>query len=95
MNSWILITLIIGVIAAIIGVIVFYTLLKKQKEGTAKETDYRAFFILGISFLPMGILFAVSVNIGFIGIAVLGLIYLIIGLKNRDKWNKKGGIKNK
>ena len=89
MNSWILITLIIGVIVAIIGVIVFYTLQKKQKEGTAKETDYRAFFILGISFLPMGILFAISVNIGFIGITVLGLIYLMIGLKNRDKWNKK------
>ena len=89
MNIWILISLLIGVIVAIIGVIVFYTLQKKQKEGASKETDYRAFFIIGISFLPMGILFAVLVNIGFIGIAVLGLIYLITGLKNRDKWNKK------
>lgn len=51
------------------------------------ETNYKAFFIMGTSFLPLGIvLSAATDNPGLMGISGLGVAYLAIGLKNRDKW---------
>ena len=49
----------------------------KQKQRNA---NYRAFFILGISFLPIGI---ATANPAFM---VLGLVFLAISLINRKKW---------
>jgi hypothetical protein len=76
--------------AIIMGTILFFLLAgiivviavavgKKQKS----ETDYRMFFILGAAFLPIGV---ATGNYGFLGLAI---IYIIIGLKNKDKWKKK------
>jgi len=83
MNYWILLTILI---ASIVGVFVLFVMQKKKKDGSYKEQDYRAFFVMGICFLPMGIIFATSISPAFIGIIVLGLLYMIIGLANRDKW---------
>jgi len=90
MSEWILLTIILGAIAVIVGVFVLFMMMqKKKKDGTYKEPDYRAFFIMGICFLPMGIIFTSSVNPGFVGFIGLGIIYMAIGLANRDKWKKK------
>ena len=89
MNSWMLITILLGVIAVIIGVIVLFVMQKKKKEGTYKEPDYRSFFIMGISFLPMGIIFTAVISPAFISFIALGVLYMLIGLSNRDKWIKK------
>ena len=83
----ILVTLIIGLI--LIGVLVAIFLWKRKSEGISKEPDYRAFFIMGICFLPMGILLSTSITPGFIGFAGLGIVYMAIGLANRDKWKKQ------
>jgi hypothetical protein len=83
----ILFTIIIGLI--VVGVLVAILLWKlRHEEKPKEEPDYRAFFIMGICFLPLGIIFSVSVSFGFLGIAVLGLIYMAIGLANKDKWKK-------
>jgi NhaP-type Na+/H+ or K+/H+ antiporter len=51
------------------------------------EPNYKAFFIMGITFLSLGItLSAATENPGLIGISGLGVAYIAIGLKNRDKW---------
>jgi len=90
MNEWILLTIILGAIAVIVGVFVLFMMMqKKKKDGTYKEPDYRAFFIMGICFLPMGIIITSSVNPGFVGFIGIGIIYMAIGLANRDKWKKK------
>ena len=49
--------------------------------------DYKALFILGISFIGVGVVFLAAVNKA-IGIAfiAMSIIYMIIGLKNKDKW---------
>jgi uncharacterized membrane protein YoaK (UPF0700 family) len=89
MEYWILLTILLGLIAVIVGISVLYIMQKKKKEGTYKEPDYRAFFIMGICFLPMGIIFTSSINPGFIGFIGLGIVYMAIGLANRDKWKKE------
>ena len=81
-----LVLTVILIIALIVGIIFTIFVLKKKKEGTYKEPDYRAFLIMGICFLPMGIIFTTTVNPGFIGFIGLGIVYMAIGLANRDKW---------
>ena len=83
--------LVIGIVVTLLLVVV---LRKRKREGKAEETDYRAFFIMGVAFLPTG--FAMMMVYFFaeipfeIGLPLfaLGLICLIVGLANRDKWNK-------
>jgi len=77
------------VITAAFGIVVTFIVLKKRKEGKLKETNYQAFFLMGICFLGLGIVFTTTINSGFFGFAVLGLVYMSIGLANRDKWLKK------
>jgi hypothetical protein len=61
----------------------------RETEKGRNTKNYEAFFILGISFLPVGIVLMVTTgNPGFIGMTGLGLVYTIIGLTNRDKWKK-------
>ena len=90
MDIWIINTLAIGVLAVIIGFIVFYLMRKKKEEGIVKEPDYQVFFLLGIIWIPVGVVFLVTINPA-LGLAfmALGIVYMTIGLANKDKWKKK------
>jgi hypothetical protein len=68
----------IAVLAILFVVIVLY-----MRKGQKREPDYRAFFILGIAFLPIGI---ATDNPGLWG---MGTIFMVIGLVNRGKWGKE------
>ena len=89
MSELIYIPILILVVLVILGISVIYAALKNKREGKSFETDYCAFFILGISFLPLGFVFSiVTENPGMFGMSGLGLVYMFIGLANRDKWKK-------
>ncbi len=90
MNGWILISIALVAILVLIGVVLTLVFWKKKKEGTMKEPNYQAFFAIGIVWLPVGVVFMLTVNTG-LGIAFMGMsvVYLAIGLANRDKWKKK------
>jgi len=75
-------------ILVIAGIILAIVILKKKRGGKAQEPNYRALFIIGISFLPMGIIFITIIGPAFIGFTAMGLIFLIIGAANKDKWDK-------
>ena len=70
------------------GIIIAISILKKKRGGKAQEPNYRALFNIGISFLPMGIIFLTIIGPAFLGFTAMGLIFLIIGAANRDKWYK-------
>jgi hypothetical protein len=75
------------VISILIGILLF-VVWKKRKADVKKEPDYQAFFAMGLSFFAMGIALSIVVTPGFLGFFALGVIYMIIGLKNKDKWKK-------
>ena len=54
-----------------------------RKKGQKMETDYRAFFTMGIIWLPIGI---ATKNPGLWG---LGAVFMVAGLANRDKWKEE------
>jgi amino acid transporter len=83
--------LIIGILVTLILLLVLRI---RKRAGKTEETNYKAFFIMGIAFLPIGVammlmyfLVEIPFEIGLPLIA-LGLIYLGIGWANRDKWKK-------
>jgi hypothetical protein len=89
MIEYILILLLI--LAILIGIVTIVLYNKNKNKEPSKEIDYRTFYILGISFLPMGIVLSITTkNPGMIGIMGLGAAYLAIGLANRDKWKNEG-----
>ena len=82
-----IITLIISLLILIITIIIVKT---KRIDCFNEEIDYRTYFILGLTFLIMGIILLVSTdNMGFFSFLVLGLIFLTISLKTKYKWKVK------
>jgi predicted membrane channel-forming protein YqfA (hemolysin III family) len=80
--------LLIGIVVTLLIVVI---LRKGKRERKARETDYRAFLIMGIAFLPTGfammmvyLMTELPFEIG-LPLFALGLVCLIVGLVNRDK----------
>jgi len=89
-----------NIIFIIIGFLIILTLLvflvyrimqkKNNPDVEQQGINYKTFFILGACFLPAGI--AISLSSGefsYNALSVLGFIYLILGIANKDKWNNK------
>lgn len=82
------------VVLIVVGVIMAFLALKRIKEGKPEAQTYRTFFIMGVTYIPISIIWIIVsliLDISFVaGIPFLGLgvTYLIFGLANRDKWRK-------
>ena len=81
---WVLVSIAIGIVVLLIlGIFVL------KRKDWKREVDYRTYFNMGIIWLPLGIvfylLFGSMIGLWFI---LMGLVYLSIGLKNKDKWGK-------
>ena len=90
MNGGIPIILIIIAALLVIGLILTLVVFKKKKEGKIGEPNYRVFLNVGMTWIPVGVVFMIAINPA-IGIAFMAMdiTYLAIGLANRDKWEKK------
>ena len=81
---------VVGVITALALVVV-----RRRKGAGSRETDYRTFFTIGIAFLASGAIFflvCLQSDIPFV-LALphlaMGLVYVTIGLANRDRWKTR------
>ena len=88
MSEWIFFS--IGMLALLVLIGIILLLIVWRKRGIVGEPNYQVFFMLGIVWIPVGVVFMAAVNptIGFAFMA-MGIAYLAIGLANRDKWEKK------
>jgi len=87
-NIWLPMTIIIAIIL-IAFLAMFLTRLRKEKI----KPNYRIFFILGLVFLPMGIIQLVNDTEPFF--FILSMVYLAIGLVNKGKWNQPQEVTEK
>jgi len=90
----VVIALVILAVAVVIGILALWVSSRREKEGKP-ITNYHAFFMMGIAWVIFSIvlmvvsfIFQIPFYIG-LPLFTLGLIYLIIGLVNKDKWKKK------
>ena len=58
----------------------------KQKS---REINYKAFLGVGLCFVSAGIAVAIATkNPGLMGLSVIGIAFIAISMKNKDKWKK-------
>lgn len=74
-NTGVLVWILVGLI--LLGLIFFLITRTKKSEH---KPNYKAFFILGVIWLPTG------VSTKNYALSIVGLTFLIIGLVNKDKW---------
>jgi len=86
MSEWLLISAAIVAISVIIGLVLVMVVFKKKKEDKMGEPNYQVFFIIGIAWIPIGIVFMVTIHAAAIAFMGMGIVYMVIGLTNRDKW---------
>ncbi|MFH1836167.1 MAG: hypothetical protein ABH851_08265 [Methanobacteriota archaeon] len=81
---------VMGLLIPIIAVLVVALLvvaLWQRRKNPGRRPEYKMFFILGIVWLLMGI---ATDNSAF---TILGLIFVIAGATNKDKWGGKEAVK--
>lgn len=74
---------ILGVAGVILILAIVFVALTKKGKIKQQEPDYRTFFILGIAWIPLGI---VMDNFIF---TAMGAVFMIIALANRSKWKNQ------
>lgn len=82
MNNITITALFLGIAALSI---LMFKLIKNRnnKKCKGRSQNYKGLFIIGISWIPLGI---VMENYAFMAI---GIVFMIIGLKNKDKWKNE------
>jgi uncharacterized membrane protein HdeD (DUF308 family) len=95
MSGTLAVSIAIAAILVLVGLITLMTIWKRRKKGEPSEPNYRAFFVMGIVWFPVGLtsmiiyfLLDISFVVG-IPLFAMGIIYMTIGLVNRDKWKKE------
>ena len=78
-GTWPLIAIAVGVTLVAFAVVTLIVNRKKER----REPDYRTFFIIGCSWIPLGI---ATKNSAF---WIMGIVFMIIGLVNKEKWKKE------
>ena len=80
---------IIAILAAIVVLGIAF-LWKFRKKNWEHETDYKAFFWMGLIWViiggPVMLIFG---NYGISGLFAIGVVFLAVGAGNRDKWDRK------
>ena len=81
---WVLVS-----ILTVASLLVIFLAVFIKRKGWNRKTDYRDYYYIGITWLPLGIAFwLIFDNIVGIFFIVMGLSYLSIGLKNKERWGK-------
>ena len=88
MDSFIWIAVMIFVLAAIVGLALVLAWKYRTGKMEQKATDYKAFFIMGLVWIIIGVAFTfMDYSMSFF--LPMGVIFLVLGLANRDKWGKE------
>ena len=75
--------ILLTIIGIVILIVLFAVIAINRNKGEKIEPDYRVFFILGITWLPIGI---ATDNLGLLE---MGAIFMVVGLINRSKWKEE------
>ncbi len=79
-KPWLLIVIL--VLLLVLALVVFFS-----AKGKKKPTDYYALFVIGLVWAIFG-LFSFFRYDGLSSFFSIGIIFMIIGLVNKDKWKK-------
>jgi len=77
------------IIWAVLGLLVLLGVVAVAVRGGKKRgTDYYALFVMGVTWIPLGIVFLyVDSSLGGL-FFILGLVYTAVGILHKDEWKK-------
>jgi glucose uptake protein GlcU len=84
---------VLGLMVIVVSIAVAIAV-RNRRRGIRRETNYRAFFIVGLCMFPLGITGVILYSIFNIPVVAamlfftLGIVYVAIGLSKRDTWYK-------
>ena len=84
----------IGVVAALVVLVAIVFVFKRKKGKIEEDADYRAFFLMGISWIMIGLPMTIFYGFEFNALFAMGIIFTIMGAANRPKWKKEPLTKN-
>jgi hypothetical protein len=58
---------------------------EEQTEEVESGANYQALFVIGITFTGAGAALMIT-NPAMAGMMAMGIIFMIVGIANRDKW---------
>jgi hypothetical protein len=61
---------------------------EKHTESSTNAASYLVLFVFGITFMGMGPALMILLGPAMLALTGVGIIFLAIGLANRDKWMK-------
>jgi cytochrome bd-type quinol oxidase subunit 2 len=89
---WVWISTALLAIVLMLGLLWILANLKKKEGDSRRQPNHRAFFFMGVVMLIAGtaevLVFARS-DVSYVvalPLLVIGLVFVVIGLANRDKW---------
>lgn len=85
-----LLVIVLGVLALVIVVLVGLIALVKRRGAENKEIDYRIFFVLGLAWMPAGVVGFLMGNYAMAGMLAIGIVFFIVGAAKRDQWKENG-----
>jgi len=92
---WVWISAALLAIVLTLGLLWILVSLKKKAGASAPQPNHRVFFFIGVSMLIVGtaeMLIFLRSDISYVvalPLLVIGLVFVVIGLANRDKWKGK------
>lgn len=95
MKIWIILSIGLGALGLVLGIVVYFLARNRIREGKQEEPNYRTYFMMGLIWFPLGLasmIVYILLDITFVPalpLFSLGLIFLYMGWANRDKWTKK------
>ncbi len=78
-----------AIFAALIAVVVIAVFMVKKGKFKTDEMDYRAYFFIGLTWIPLGLTLKMPAFWG------LGLLFMAVGLINYKKWGQPVKLKKK
>ncbi len=87
--------IVVGILIAFVALVFFISSAMGKKKNSKKEINYYTLFVMGMCFMPLGVIGIATENYGFMGLTGLGVVYMAAGLSHRNEWpqNKKIKIK--
>ena len=73
--------IIIGILLLIGSIIAIFATISRRKEN--RKPNYKAFFIIGVCWLPLGI------STGNHVFSIVGLVFMILGITHKKSWKNQ------
>jgi uncharacterized membrane protein len=93
MSTWVWVSTALLAVVLTLGLLTILVNLKKNEAGSRTgQPDHRAFFFMGVVMLAVGtaeLLVFLRSDVSYVvalPLLVIGLVFVVVGLANRDKW---------